>query len=360
MTTRKSAPTDAPTPMDVPASATPVSFRRRLQLPLLLFAIGGLIFFGYTMWSKRETIVFLTGNSIKPTNPWKSFALSNATIPRDEIRGGALKDGIPSLTNPKLLAAADVDFLESDDRVIGVVFGDDARAYPLKILEYHEVVNDHVGGIPLAVTYCPLCDSAAVFDRRHPDGDLEFGISGLLYNSNVLIYNRKKGEGESLWSQLMGTAVSGPNVGDQLKVLPLELTTWADWSARHPESRVLSSETGHGRNYAISAYVDYFSSPNLLSPVKPSDARLPKKTPVLGVWTKNAWRAYPLSAFTDESEPRQFEQKLDDRRFTIGYHPKARSLRIIRDDDGVRWMYAYWFAWYAFHPKTELYNAPAT
>jgi hypothetical protein len=168
---------------------------------------------------------------------------------------------------------------------VGVVFGKTAKAYPLKILDYHEAVNDRGGDVPFAVTYCPLCDSAAVFDRRTNDGVIEFGISGLLYNSNVLLYDRRKDGKQSLWSQMMTNSVAGPRVGKSLQTLPLELTTWADWSARHPKTEVLSTETGHHRDYSRSPYASYFGDDRLMFPVKPLDKRLPLKSRVLGVWS---------------------------------------------------------------------------
>lgn len=130
-----------------------------------------------------------------------SFDLRNAIIPKNEIRsGGPPKDGIPALTNPAVIRAQDAAYLNAADRVAGVAIGEEARAYPLKILNYHEVVNDKLGGVPIAVTYCPLCDSVVVFDRRTEAGVREFGVSGLLYNSNVLMYDRS-GRPESLWSK---------------------------------------------------------------------------------------------------------------------------------------------------------------
>ena len=196
------------------------------------------------------------------------FDLSQATIPVREIQsGGPPKDGIPALSNPKLVSAAEASYLGPSDRVVGVVSGRESRAYPLAILNYHEIINDRIGELPIAVTYCPLCDSAVVFDRRTPLGEREFGVSGLLYNSNVLMYDRSNAE--SLWSQIKGEGVSGPGARMKLTVLPMELTTWAAWQTRHPNTTVISSETGHRRNYRTSPYAGYFQQPNLMFPAKP-------------------------------------------------------------------------------------------
>ena len=152
----------------------------------------------------------------------KPFDFSDATVPVEEIHsGGPPKDGIPALSKPRLIAAGEATYLKPADRVIGVAIEGEARVYPIRILNYHEIVNDKIGGRPIAVTYCPLCDSAAVFDRETPRGVREFGVSGLLYNSNVLMYDRDE-KAESLWSQLRTEAVTGVQVRNQLKLLPLE------------------------------------------------------------------------------------------------------------------------------------------
>lgn len=244
--------------------------------------------------------------------------------------------------------------MKAEDRVIGVVVGKSSRAYPLKILNYHEVVNDRLDGVPIAVTYCPLCDSAAVFDRRTELGEHEFGVSGLLFNSNVLMYDRG-GQPESLWSQMLAQGVSGPAAGKPLKTRPVELTTWQDWLGRHPETTLLSDRTGHARNYEVNPYRPYFDSSKLMFPVAVTDRRLPPKERVLGLWTGNEARAYALSApFLENPELGDQEQELGGRKFTLQYDAKAKSVRVTRADDGLQWMYSFWFVWYAFRPQTEL------
>jgi hypothetical protein len=282
-----------------------------------------------------------------------AFDLRTLVVDKREIlSGGPPKDGIPALTNPRFIKAADAGYLRPDDRVIGLVIGEDARAYPLAILNYHEIVNDTVGKTPVAVTYCPLCDSAVVFDRRTPLGEREFGVSGLLYNSNLLMYDRG-GKPESLWSQVKTQGVSGPAANKGLTTLPLELTTWKDWSSRYPGTAVLSTQTGYRRDYASNPYADYFQRKDLMFPAKPSSDKLPAKSRVLGVWTDNSARAYPESAFSRDHI--RITQELDGKNFTIQYNPDARSLRVAEADDGIRWMYSFWFAWYAFRPETEVF-----
>lgn len=287
----------------------------------------------------------------------QAFDLSQTTIPREQIRGGGPpKDGIPALTNPKYVTADQPRFLRPTDRIAGVVINEDARAFPLRILEYHEAVNDQIGGVPVAVTYCPLCDSVVVFDRRVGDDVVELGVSGLLNNSNVLLYDRRRGEGECLISQIQTEGVSGPRARQKLQTLPVEVTTWADWVRRHRDTKVLSTDTGYDRDYRRSPYEQYFRSPQLMFPVQPTSDRLPRKERVLGVWMENASRAYPLSAFAAFRESREFPQELAGRKFTLAWNPEAKSLRVIKADEGLEWMYAFWFAWYAFHPETEFFN----
>jgi len=343
--------------------------RRKSLLPALLLAI--LVgFFGHLMYVHRDywLDVWTTG-TLTPSEfqrrttgvrdnkiqMFGDFDTANATVLREEILGGGPpKDGIPALSNPQFLSATAVDYLKPEDRVIGIVYQDEARAYPLKILNHHEIVNDRIGDIPLAVTYCPLCDSTAVFDRRTPLGEREFGVSGLLYNSNVLMYDRTN-ETESLWSQLRAKGVSGPAADLALKTLPLELTSWKDWKMRYPLTKVLSNKTGHPRNYDRDPYAGYFARPQLMFPAKPTSQALPTKSRVLGVWTGDVSRAYPESAFGKEQS--RVEEKIDGKRVVIEYDADSKSLRVIEADDGVQWMYSLWFAWYAFHPQTSIFGS---
>ena len=284
-----------------------------------------------------------------------SFDLTGAVIPPGEIRsGGPPKDGIPALTDPRVLRPRDAGYLNDADRVAGVSLGEESRAYPLKILNYHEIVNDKLGGVAIAVTYCPLCDSVAVFDRRTDGGVREFGVSGLLYNSNVLMYDRG-GRPESLWSQVAAQGVSGPGARTALKALPVDLTTWQDWKTRHPETTVLSDQTGHARNYQANPYRAYFAGRGLMFPARPTNNRLPAKSPILGVWSDGNARAYPLAAFNARNK--SLEQELDGKQFKLLYDPQRKSLRVAEADDGLQWMYSFWFAWYAFRPQTDVYGA---
>jgi hypothetical protein len=291
-----------------------------------------------------------------PDHSAASLDLSNLSVSQEQIfRGGPAKDGIPALTRPPMIPADEADYLRPADRVVGVVFEGRARAYPLRILNYHEVVNDDIGDTRIAVTYCPLCDSVAAFDRRTELGERDFGVSGLLYQSNVLLYDRGS-EKESLWSQMRAAGISGAAADSPLTPLPVELATWQDWQNRYPATLVLSLNTGHERDYDLNPYEDYFSTPDLMFPVEVQSDLLHPKEPVLGVWTENEARAYAVSQFGEQ--PLQLKERLDGKHFTLLYEPRTRTARITESDQGVHHMYALWFAWYAFHPETELYTAP--
>jgi len=198
------------------------------------------------------------------------FDLANAVIPTDEIvAGGMWRDKTPPLTDPLVWSLTKHETTQSrrgktlllpEDRVIGVTIGGESRAYPLKILNWHELVNDTLGAKRIAVTYHPLCDSVAVFDRDVDGETIEFGISGLLWQSNQLLYDRREQIGtESLWSQLQGRAVSGPMAGKALRTLPFELVRWPDWKERHPETTILAPRPEMSRDYKRRPYAPYYS-----------------------------------------------------------------------------------------------------
>ncbi|HEX6159115.1 MAG TPA: DUF3179 domain-containing protein, partial [Thermoanaerobaculia bacterium] len=229
---------------------------------------------------------------------FRSFLREDAprTIRAEEIVwGGVKKDGIPALDRPKMVSSA--PWLLDDDMVFGVAIGGDARAYPQRILAWHEMLNDVVGGKPVSLSYCTLCGAAILYDGRASDGrTYTFGSSGLLYRSNKLMYDRQT---NTLWNQMTGEPALGTLVAKKLApltVLPLTVTTWREWRAMHPKTRILSIETGHARDYSSgAAYSKYFSSPDLMFPVwKKADARLANKEWVLVVPAGATRRIYPV------------------------------------------------------------------
>lgn len=200
----------------------------------------------------------------------------------DEIRwGGVRRDGIPPLKNPDTLLAADAGYLADSDVVFGVEFGGHARAYPKRILAWHEMVKDVVGGQSINGVYCTLCGSMIVYDTELDGTHYELGTSGFLYRSNKLMYDHKT---KSMWSTLSGTPVVGPLVGQEIRLKPLHVvtTTWGAWKKRHPQTDVLSLKTGYRRDYGEGvAYRKYFGTDKLMFSVPATDDRLKNKAEVL-------------------------------------------------------------------------------
>ena len=215
--------------------------------------------------------------------------------------GGVRKDGIPALINPTHTGAAEAGYLDDDELVFGVEINGDARAYPLRILDWHEMFNDVVGGVPVALAYCTLCGSGILYETLLPPRTepLIFGSSGFLYRSNKLMYDRQT---HSLWNQFTGRPVVGPLTGSgiELKVRPVAITSWKGWRRRHPETEVLSLDTGYARDYTPGRpYGAYFDSPDLMFPARVSDERLKPKDYVFALRAGDREKAWPLSAFED-------------------------------------------------------------
>lgn len=227
------------------------------------------------------------------------------TIRLEEITwGGVIKDGIPALVNPELVRPNDdaANYLKDDELVFGVAINGDARAYPLRVLDWHEMFNDVIGGVPVALAYCTLCGSGILFETAVDGRDLpfEFGSSGFLYRSNKLMYDR---ETNSLWNQFTGRPVVGELVGSEieLKVRPVAITTWAKWLARNPDTRVLSLETGYSRDYRPGRpYASYFNSPDLMFPALVNDDRLVAKDYVFALRLEDEEKAWSLDLFDDQ------------------------------------------------------------
>ena len=184
------------------------------------------------------------------------FDVTRHVIPLDEIQmGGPPKNGIPALDHPAFISASEANrSLKDQDMVLAVEFFGVAKAYPVRLLNWHEVVNDDVGEQPVLISWCPLCGSGVVYDVRLDGRPYTFGVSGLLYQQNLLLFDHAT---ESLWSQLRGRAVTGPLAGTSLRLLPVSMTTWRNWKAEHPQTLVLSFQTGYKRDYARDPYRDW-------------------------------------------------------------------------------------------------------
>lgn len=280
-----------------------------------------------------------------------AWDFSKHSIPLSEIdSGGLLKDEIPALTTPKFVTNNEATFLNSYDRVLGIYLNGQAKAYPLRILNWHEIVNDIVGGMPVVITYCPLTGSGMAYEATINKKHFIFGVSGNLYNSNVLFYDR---DTESLWSQLKMEAVTGTMTQAKLKPLVLLNTTWKDWKKRYPSSKVLTPDTGYARDYFRDPYESYQKNNQLYFSVSGINKKLPLKQWVLGVILNDKAVAYPFSVL--EKIPSPFRDQIGKRKVFVYFDKEERSAWIeSQDGEIIPSMQVYWFAWYAFYPNTEI------
>ena len=308
----------------------------------------------------------------------------------DEIRwGGVRRDGIPPLRRPKMIGAREATYLNDDNVVFGVDIDGDVRAYPKRILAWHEMVTDTIAGRELNGVYCTLCGSMILYDTTIAGVQHQLGTSGFLYRSNKLMYDATT---KSLWSTLTGTPVVGELVGKGIVLKPLYVvtTTWGEWRRRHPATRVLSLDTGHLRDYSEgAAYRDYFATQRLMFNVPKVDDRLPNKAEVLAVRVAEASgaRLAIASSFLDAHPV--YHDRIDAVDFVVLTDKSganrvydARDLALAswngvdtaRDRAGGQWKVsearltgprgearerlpahrAFWFGWYAAYPDTRL------
>jgi hypothetical protein len=212
------------------------------------------------------------------------------------IDGGPPPDGIPALADANFEHADTVDWLIGEEPVVSLTLGGETRAYPVQILIFHEIVNDTVGGVPVAVTYCPLCNSAIAFDRRVAGRVVTFGTSGKLLYSNLVMYDRQT---RSLWPQLAGQAVAGLLTGTRLTAYPVQTVAWQDWLKANPHAWVLSQQTGYDRSYGFNPYGGYDQpSSQPFDLAQPADPRLPPKTRIVALGGATQPTAITLDSLT--------------------------------------------------------------
>ncbi|MEX2599454.1 MAG: DUF3179 domain-containing protein [Dehalococcoidia bacterium] len=232
------------------------------------------------------------------TSAW-STDFSTRSTPLTEFRsGGPPKDGIPAIDEPRFITIQEADeWLAGPEPVQVVEVNDDVRAYPLQILMWHEIVNDEIGGKPVAVTYCPLCNTALAFDATLPDGRvLDFGVTGMLRFSDLVMYDRQT---ESWWQQAMGEALVGELTGTRLTFLSSPVVSWEEFKRAHPEGRVLSRETGFLRDYGRNLYTRYDSGQPFLFRGEEDD-RLPATERVVAVEIGADAAAFPFSVLEEQ------------------------------------------------------------
>ena len=291
------------------------------------------------------------GSTAGESRRLNGFVLAPLAVPAEEILpGGPPRDGIPALVSPAVTPADDAPWHE-DEVVVGVALEDEKRAYPVSLLEWHELVNDTLGGRPILVSYCPLCGTALVFDRTVERETHTFGVSGLLYRSDLLLYDRAT---QSLWSQISARAVSGPRTGARLRVLRSEMTRWGDWRRRHPDTTVLAADTGHQRPYGRSPYAGYAESRNVYFPA-PIDPRYHPKMPTLGVRVPDGpARAYPAVEIMHAGG--KVKEKFEGHGVSVAFDPDDGVFRVEAPLE-LEVVEGYWFAWAAFHPTTSVFAA---
>jgi len=293
-------------------------------------------------------LILALAASVLAQDTVNGFKLTDLRVERDTIKsGGPPRDGIPSIDKPQFISPEKADFMKDDDIVLSYTHDGKTRAYPLRVLIWHEIVNETIANKPILVTYCPLCGTAMIFDRKVAGKVRSFGVSGLLYQSDVLMYDR---EDESLWSQLKMKAVSGPLSGTELVWLPSAHLKWKAWKAKYPKGEVLSTDTNYHRNYGGEAYASYFGSPNVMFPVPKHNEALPEKAWVVGVIHEGKAFAFPIAPL--EKTPEATQDGV-----TLKFDPASR-LATATDKNGneLPTVTVFWFAWQAFHPKTTLWK----
>ncbi len=327
---------------------------------------------------------------------------------REILSGGPPKDGIPAIDQPKFVSVAEADkWLRPQEPVILFQIGDDARAYPLQILIWHEIVNDTVEGIPVTITFCPLCNTAIAFERTVNGRILDFGTTGRLRFSNLIMYDRQT---ESWWQQASGEAIAGELTGARLTFRPAAIISWADFKAAHPDGKVLSRETGHRRRYGQNPYAGYDDvnqspflyvgpeTPDVLPPMArvvtvdwngeavayPYDVLqkvylindIVGGTPIVVLWaagTASALDAGEVAAGRDVGSANVFSRELGGRTLTFRFD----GARIVDEQTGSAWnvlgravagelagsqltpvvnINHFWFSWAAFKPETRVYR----
>ena len=231
---------------------------------------------------------------------WKTD-FTQSLVSLDEFQsGGPPKDGIPAIDVPQFTRANEIDWIDEQEPVIVVEIDGETRAYPIQVLIWHEIANDQIGAVPIAVTFCPLCNTAIVFDRRLDGEVYSFGTTGKLRDSDLVMYDRKT---ESWWQQFSGDALVGELTGKKLEQLPVHTVAWSEFRAEHPRGLVLNRDTGFARNYGWNPYVGYDSidSPPIFATRNEDDDRLPPKERVVYVEVGEEAFAVPFSSF--EKEP---------------------------------------------------------
>ena len=272
------------------------------------------------------------------------------TVPLHLLRQGcAARDCIPSIDKPKFVAANEANHVADNDIVIALTWKGKRRAYPTKIIDHHEIVNDVIAGTPIAITWCPLCGSA-VGVLRDVEGQItEFGVSGMLYNSDLVTYDRTTG---TLWDQIGAIGIVGPLTGVKLDLVPVTMTRWSVWRDAHPDTMVLSTDTGFAEDYSRDRYAKYRESERIFMPLSATSNVLHPKTVVYGFTLHDGTLAVTETLL---EENRSVDYEIDGRVVTMSLSDDG-SVRLTDQEAGdtISPVRLFWFAWYTFHPDTDL------
>ncbi len=299
---------------------------------------------------KRDASINSANEEIKTLSDGTKYIIH----PDKFMSGGPGKDGIPSIDNPKFISAKESNWLTDDELGLGIEHKNQARFYPFRILVHHEIVNDFIQNDPILVTYCPLCFTGIGFIREIDDQPVEFGVSGKLYNSELVMYDRKT---ESYWPQTLGMAVVGPSTGKTIRKIPTDTVKWGDWKQVHPDTLVLSKDTEFSRNYDGSnpyGRKGDFTDINLQFPTQNKDTRLGDYEIVYGIEINGKYKAYKKS---DLENKLKIVDTINGEKIIIEFDKNLKSAKAFKESgEQIVIDTLFWFAWAAFHPDTELYK----
>ena len=307
------------------------------------------------MYRIAFVLVFMLFNSQAWSKKLNGFDVSNSLIPvKDIVQGGPPRDGIPAIFHPHYVTVQEATFMRPDDIVLGLEFEGEVFAFARHILNWHELVNDNVKGNPFLVSYCPLCGSGMAFSSSVSNEHLTFGVSGLLYNNDLVFYDKQS---ESLWSQIERRAISGKYVGTELKQIHLHHTTWSNWSKLHPNTKVLSENQGIKRNYRHDPYSGYETSSRLFfKTLRETPNEFHTKEKVLGIELGQLQKCYPYTELRKRGM-KHFEDKIGDTVYRILWDEEHEFARIeTLQGEPVVTSTMYWFAWYNFHPDSIIFR----
>ena len=326
---------------------------QRAALVITIVVLAGIGTFFYMRQVKPEyALPNPDGTSVSNTRGVMTDGGVKHSIPINEIlSGGPGKDGIPAINRPTFISVREATFLDDSDPGLGLTVKGESRFYPYRILVWHEIVNDVIAGNPVLVTYCPLCATGIVFERTVDGEAQEFGVSGKLWQSNLLMYNRAEKESdESLWSQVLWEAVVGIHTGKKLSVIRSDVVRWNEWRKAHPNTTVLSQDTGAARNYGRDPYGDYYTSESVSFGASFIDTRLHPKTLIHGIEIDGSYKAYADDALSGTVTDTFAGKSIVITKTTSG------ELTFTADGEPLSSIPGFWFSWLAVHPETELYQ----